>query len=132
MATRIEAVQAYRPRIIPGTTVQKRELVKLLSSRTGINESEAYAVLTELRDALIFYALSGRAVRLDGLGTYRPSMKVNGKINLSHRIDENIRSAINVSRDFRGEVRFKENIGKTSAELIALWNEDHPDDPVEL
>ena len=29
-----------------------------------------------------------------------------------------------------GHLTNADNIGKTSADLVALWNEDHPDDPV--
>jgi hypothetical protein len=32
--------------------------------------------------------------------------------------------------DFRGDIRNKEMIGKSSREFIARWNKEHPEDPV--
>jgi hypothetical protein len=29
---------------------------------------------------------------------------------------------------YKGEIQQRENIGKTSADLVALWNKEHPDD----
>jgi hypothetical protein len=37
---------------------------------------------------------------------------------------------INAPGAFKGEIQNRENIGKTTAELVALWNADHPNDPV--
>ena len=51
-------------------------------------------VIKELRDNIIEFLLSGRAVKIEGLGTW------------TH------------------------NIGKTGDELVRLWNEQQPDDPV--
>jgi hypothetical protein len=31
---------------------------------------------------------------------------------------------------FSGKIRNKRNIGKSTAEVIAMWNAEHPDNPV--
>ena len=49
----------------------------------------------------------------------------------AHRVDQDIRNAIDDLRDFQGEILLRENIGKTTLELIEMWNTDHPEDPVE-
>ena len=38
---------------------------------------------------------------------------------------------LRVNAGFRGKWINGENIGKSEAEIIALWNKAHPDDPVE-
>jgi len=39
--------------------------------------------------------------------------------------------ALNAEGAFRGHLVHGENVGKSSDDLVALWNRDHPDDPVE-
>ncbi len=122
MASHIQAVQTYGPHLIRGETVQQRELLKLLSTRTGLKESEVLAVLSEMRDAIIFYSRTGRGVKLYGMGTYLPYVKLDGSIRVSYRLNPELRYEINSTRDFRGEILNCANIGKTVAELIELWN----------
>ncbi len=131
MANKIRAIQTYGPRLMRGQTVRKRELVKLLSSRTGLNSSEISAVLEELRDAVLFYSLAGRGVRMDGLGTYLPYIKHDGSLVISYRPDPQIRKFLNVPGEFTGKIHNRESIGLTSDELVALWNADNPDDPID-
>ena len=41
-----------------------------------------------------------------------------------------IKAGLNRPGTFSGKVIHCEHIGKTADELVALWNADHPDDPV--
>jgi hypothetical protein len=129
MASRIKAINAYRPRIKPGRTVQTEQLVEHIASRTGLNAGEIYFVLMELRDAIVFFGLSGQGVKLEGLGTYLPNMRLDGSLDAQHRLDPAIRKGLN-RRAFTGTVLNRKHIGKTPDELVALWNADHPDDAV--
>ena len=131
MATLIQAVQEFGPQIVRGKTVQQRELLKLLSRRTGVHESEILSVLTEMRDAIIFFLQAGRGVKLQGIGTYLPYMKIDGRVRVSYRLGTQIRHEINDALDFQGEIKNRENIGKSTDELITLWNEAYPDNPVQ-
>ena len=81
MANRIKAINALRPRLKLGPTVQRRELTALISSRSGLTESTVHMVLLELRDAVAFYHHTGRGVKLDGLGTYLPNIGLDGTFN---------------------------------------------------
>ncbi len=51
------------------------------------------------------------------------------KVNI--KADKRITRAVNQEGAFRGELINAENIGKTGDELVAMWDIDHPDDPVE-
>src|SRR5690349_17926238 len=73
MAPRIKAVNAYRPRIEQGNTVQKPELVRALSHAPGLVEGSIDQSIKELRDQIIELNRAGRAVKVDGLGTFRPA-----------------------------------------------------------
>ena len=130
MAKQIQAVSAYRPRIVLGKRAETNDLVDFIARSTGLNEGTIRQVLTELRDATVFFSLRGQSVQLEGLGTYTPTIELDGTINVGHRADGYIKSHLNAPGAFQGEILQRENIGKTSADLAALWNADHPDDPV--
>jgi hypothetical protein len=131
MASRIKAINAYRPRIKVARTVQREELVRTIARRTGLDEGQIYYVLTELRDAVVDYNRAGMGVKLEGLGTYLPNMGLDGSLDVHYRQDAGLRLRLN-QEPFEGHVVNRENVGKTADELVALWNEEHPDDPVQV
>jgi nucleoid DNA-binding protein len=129
MASRIQAINAYRPRVKLGRRAENKELVEFIARSTGLNESGVSQVLLELRDAVVFFNRQGRAVKLEGLGTYTPSVDLEGQIKVSHRADSHLKRELN-DGDFRGDIERRENVGKTSDDLVTMWNDDNPDDPV--
>jgi len=130
MASKIQAVNAYCPRIKLGKTAAMDELVPYIADRTGLNEGTISIVLKELRDTVIFFARSGRGTKIEGLGTYLPTMDLNGRFSISHRLDAAIKNALNTPGAFRGQIEHRENIGQTADDLVNLWNTDNPTDPV--
>jgi hypothetical protein len=85
MAITIQAVNAYRPRIEQGNTVQKPELLRAASRATGIVEGTLDQSIKELRDQIIEFTRAGRAVKVDGLGRFSPSIDLEGKFAISFR-----------------------------------------------
>ena len=130
MATKIQAINAYRPRVKLGRRAETDELVTFIARSTGLNERGVRQVLLELRDAAIFFNQQGRGIQLEGLGTYSPSIDLAGTIKVSHRADTALKNALNAQGSFKGEIINRANIGKTGDELVAMWNTDNPDDPV--
>ena len=130
MAPRIKAVNAYRPRIEQGNTVQKPELIRAVSRATGIVEGTLDQSIKEVRDQIIEFNRAGRAVKVDGLGTFSPSIDLEGSLSISFRPDSAFANGLNVPGIFTGTVINRENIGKTSEELVIKWNEAYPEDPV--
>lgn len=130
MASKITAISAYRPRIELGPTVKQTELVQYIAGRIGLTEGTLEMVLKELRDAVIFYNRAGRGVKLEGLGTYLPNLKVDGTFDVEHRLDRDIKNALNAPAAFAGTLLNRDHIGRSADDLIALWNTEHPDDPV--
>ncbi len=86
--------------------------------------------MLELRDAVIAFNRQGRPVKLEGLGIYSPSIDLAGALKVGHRADTALTKALNTGAAYRGEVENRENIGKSSDDLLALWSAQHPDDPV--
>lgn len=130
MAYKIQAINAYRPRLDQGNTVKQPELLRTLSHGTGLLEGAVDHSIKELRDKIIFYCQSGRAVKVDGLGTWTPSIGLDGKINIQYRPDPAFNYRINMPGMFTGSIINREHIGKTGDELVDKWNEDNPEDPV--
>lgn len=131
MAKPIHAVQAYSPRIKKANTVTMDSVVKYISERTGFNRGEIYGVLFELHDTLFHYLYAGNSVKLEGLGTFATKIDITGTIKLVHWPDKKLVRRLNKEGEFIGEIVNKDMIGKKSADLIARWNEEHPDDPIE-
>ncbi len=131
MVTRLKAINAYRPHIERGKTVQMDELIRYIADRTNLNEGSVSQVLNELRDAIIFFGRAGRGVKLEGLGTYLPRIKRDGTFKWEYRVSKELKRGLNAPDTFVGTIVNKENIGKSTDELVALWNAEHPDDPVE-
>lgn len=130
MANRIQAVNAYGPKVKNGKRAETDDLVAFIARSTGLNESGVRQVLLELRDTVLFFNLRGQPVKLEGLGTYAPKVSLDGTMGVGHRADVALKNGLNQPGAFKGEIENSANIGKTSDELVALWNEAHPDDPV--
>ena len=130
MANLLQAIGAYRPKLVLGKSVKMKRLVEFISSRTGLNKGEIQIVLSELSETVTFFNKQGQGVKLEGLGTYLPGIDTKGTISISHRLDSSIKDALNAKGAYLGDINNRENIGKTNEEYIQMWNADHPDDPV--
>ena len=130
MATKIAAINYYRPRVVQGRNVEINELVGYLSGRTGLNEGEIRYVVTEMRDALTYFSTQGRGLRLEGLGIWRADIALTGEFRVLYRADRWLINALNAPRRFQGEIANRQYIGFSSAALVELWNTEHPEDPV--
>jgi hypothetical protein len=129
MASRISALNHYRPQIEYGDTADWREVAEFMESISTLNKSDIIGVLTGLQEAVIHFNSRGRGVKLEGLGTYLPNINYQGELDVAHRLDKRLKRELN-NGSFSGKIRNKKSIGKSAAEVIALWNAEHPDDPV--
>ena len=130
MANKMHALGAYRPRIIQGQTVQMPTLVRFIAATTGLNEGSITQVLLELRDSVAYHNALGQAVKLPGLGTFTPTVLLDGTYKVSIRPDPFLTHQLNGEGVSREKIANREHIGKSLAELIDLWNADHPEDPI--
>ncbi len=132
MAPRIKAINAYRPRVEQGNTVQKPELIRALSRATGLVEGSIDQATKELRDQIIEYNRAGRAVKVEGLGTFSPGIDLDGTLSINFRADPALNYGINIPGIFSGTIINREYIGSTSEDLVVKWNEEHPDDQIQV
>jgi hypothetical protein len=130
MAPKIKAIGAYRPRIEQGSTAQKPELLRSASRATGLVEGTFDLSIRELRDQIIEFCCAGRAVKVEGLGTWTPNISLDGKLDIQYRADNALVKGLNVPGVFTGKILNRENIGKTGDDLVAMWNEANPEDQV--
>jgi len=130
MAPRIKAIGTYRPRIDQGKTAQKPELLRVASRATGLVEGTLDLSIRELRDQIIEFCRAGRAVKIDGLGTWTPNLKMDGSFDIQYRADNALVKGLNFPGVFSGDIINSENIGKSGDDLVALWNEANPEDQV--
>ena len=129
MAHRIQAINAYRPRIDLGKTVQKPSFLRAISRATSLVEGTVDMAIKEMRDQVIEICRSGRAVKVEGLGRFEPVIDLNGMLSISYRPDPAFTYSLNQGT-FEGIVLNKENIGKTGDQLVEVWDHDNPDNQV--
>lgn len=130
MAHKIEAISTYRPRILQGNTVQREELISGLAHATSLVEGSVSLTLSELKYHILRHCLSGRAVKVDGLGIWSPSISLDGKLTIQYRPDLSLDYELNKPGAFTGNIANRPNIGKTSDDLVNMWNEANPEDLV--
>jgi hypothetical protein len=106
------------------------EVVEDISQQTGLSEGEILHGVYELRDAILNAHRLGKAVKIQGLGIYTPVMRMDGSLDIVFRPEVELLRSLNNPTKLHIEILNKTNIGKSSKELIAQWNKDHPDDLV--
>jgi hypothetical protein len=111
-------------------TVQKSEILRAVSRATSLVEGAVDQTIKELRDQIIEFFHCGRAMKVDGLGIFSPTMDLEGNISISFRADPAFGYGLNVPGIFTGTILNRENIGKTSDQLVQMWNESNPDDQI--
>ena len=132
MATLIQAVTAFRPRVSSKETIGLDILTLRLTRGSLVTRSIARMVLTDLSEEIRNALLQGHAVSLPGVGRYSVSIGTDGRLRPNVRVDNALRNALDAPGAFQGDIVRRDNIGLSTAEIVALWNEEHPEDPVEL
>jgi len=131
MTKKITAIRKYRPEIGRQPTKQMPQVVEDIAQRTGLNEGEIRFVVYELRDAILTAHRRGQSVKIEGLGTFTPTVRMDGNLDILFRPDADMLKQLNDPTRFYAKILNKSNIGKSADELIAQWNKEYPDDPVE-
>ena len=129
MAQATKMWQELGPKLASATPMQAEEIIDELVSTTNQSRGSILAVLSEL-DVVIEKGLkAGRIVKLPNGTSFRPTGKKDGSIHINLRLNPRITKAVN--SDFRGKWINATHINKSEEEMLVLWNELHPDDPIE-
>lgn len=132
MATLIQAVSAYRPRVLTNRVVDLDELAERLGRGSLVTPSLARMFLSDLSDELMYFLRTGASVRLPGIGVFRPELRIDGEMHTVIRMDRKLRRNLAHVNDFAGSVEGRAAIGLDVAAIKARWDTEHPDDPLVL
>jgi hypothetical protein len=130
MAKKITVIRKYRPEIKRMPTMQMPQVVEFIAQHTGLNTGEIIFVAYEVRDTILMAGSRGQAVKIEGLGTFTPTIRVDGSLDILYRPDPRMLVELN-NRKISARILNKKNVGKSADELVAQWNSEHPDDLVE-
>ena len=129
MAKKIQAWVAYGPRIELTKPMTEEELTENVVAATNQSKGSLMASLAEM-DVQIESALkAGRIVHLPNGMHLEPVGKKDGTVEIHVRVSPDLVKRVN--DNFRGTWRNAQNIGKSEAEIIALWDADNPTDLIE-
>lgn len=109
------------PRLKLEKPLETRELVRYINERSGFVASDVVGMLYELRDVLLNHLQNAKPVRLESLGIFSPSMRLDGSINIRFRPSKEFLKDLNAKTDtLTRRASNRKNIGKTLQDLAAL------------
>ncbi|MGC1378377.1 MAG: hypothetical protein WA821_19250 [Anaerolineales bacterium] len=128
---RLIAVNQLRPKIVSQNIVDHEAMSGRMSKNTTYNAEEIYGILRMYTKDILAALQAGETVKIDGVLTLVPNMKVGGEVDLALRGDRGATAALNNPTLWTADkVSNHANLGKDADALVAQWNKDHPDDPV--
>lgn len=130
MASKIKAINAYCPRIQLGAAATEERYMELITQRTTLSAGVVKNVQESEVETLIGLLLDGRPVHT-GIAIYTPSIDLDGSLEVKVKVDKRVLGELNTAGKFRGQISNTDSIGLSADDLVARWNEEHPDDPVE-
>lgn len=131
MAQKIQAIATFGPRIDLMEAADHKRFMELITQRTTLSAGVVKNVQESEVETLIGLLKEGRPVHT-GIAIFTPSINLNGEIDINVKVDKRVTSALNAESAFTGKLIHAENIGKTSEDLIALWNTEHPDNQISM
>ena len=130
MAIRLVAINLLRPRLKLTEAVGINEMAGLIAGRTSINRGTVKNILDELQASIIHFNKLGMAVNMQGIGLFSPKIALNGDITVQFRQNKELRNSMETHLEYVKTIINRDSVGKTPDELVALWNEENPSDPV--
>ena len=131
MAKLIQAFSKYCPKIDLGEAAEPQRFMELITQRTTLSAGVVKNVQESEVETLIGLLKEGRSVHT-GIAVFRPTIDAQGNLSVSVRVDKRIIGAMNVPGAFTGKVNNNANIGKSTEEIVDMWNENHPEDMIIL
>jgi hypothetical protein len=129
MARNIQVWATYGPKIVLGDPMTKEDIIENIVAATNQSKGSVLAVLAELDVQIEAGLKAGRIVHLPNGTHYEPIGKKDGSVDIGVRVSPELDKK--VKSGFRGKWLNSENMNKTEAEMIAIWNAAHPDDQIE-
>jgi len=132
MAKKIAVINKLRAKIVGQGVVDLEAMAKRVSKNTTFNAEEVNSMLRLFVQEAIAALQAGETVKIDDLLNLSANMKVGGKVSLGTRPDRGaIAGLSNPELWPASEVTNHANMTKTTDELLAQWDVEHPNDLVE-
>jgi hypothetical protein len=132
MAKILQAFRAYGPKLELGPMAELDELAEWMSSRTGVNKSEAMMMFQEMSEMFLAFNNRGVPVKIPGVGIFSPSIDRHGTVKNNFRADPALKKGSNAPDAYKGKIVNREHIGLDDAGYKELWDPDHLDDPLDI
>ncbi len=129
MASKIQAIRAYSPRIKLREAVSVDQFRSLVKERAALSLGIVRGVEECILEILVQKLAEGRPVHTE-FAIFTPGLNLDGSLRINVRMSRRVQRALEDPDVRQYEVRNARNIGKGGAELAQQWNADHPEDPV--
>jgi hypothetical protein len=130
MATLINAITAFRPRIVQGKPVSEEQYLELMTQRSALSAGIIKNVQECEMETVIALLRKGRPIHT-GSAIYTLNITLDGSYEVNVKLKKRMAQALNKPGAFRGKIANAENIGKTSGKLADMWDAKHPNDLVD-
>jgi hypothetical protein len=132
MSKKLTVLNQLRPKIISQELLDLEAMAGRMAKNTTYNAEEIYSILRLYVNDANAALQAGATIKIDGLVSMTPNMKVGGEVDIALRNDRAAIAGLNNPTLWTAaKVINHANLTKSSEELIALWNSEHPDDKVE-
>jgi hypothetical protein len=132
MSKKLTVLNQLRPKIISQELLDLETMAGRMAKNTTYNAEEIYSILRLYVNDANAALQAGATIKIDGLVSMTPNMKVGGEVDIALRNDRAAIAGLNNPTLWTAaKVINHANLTKSSEELIALWNSEHPDDKVE-
>jgi hypothetical protein len=130
MATVHDLIQHYRPELELEKPLTADEALEYLKEQTDLEEETIRKTLQAVNGMLFWHLVRGRPVELEGVGTIRPTIDLDGTIRAALDVDAGLVESMSEPDAYRAGINRRENIGISLQRMAQMWNSTHPDDPV--
>jgi hypothetical protein len=129
MAKLIQAYATYGPRIDLLAAAEPDEFMEMITQRTTLSAGVVKNVQESEVETLFSMLKRGQPVH-SGVAIFTPTVDAQGNLSVSVRVDKRLISRLNLPGAFKGKITNSENIGKTTDEIVYMWNQDHPENMI--
>ena len=108
------------PRLKLEKPLETRDMAKYIAERSTLSPPDIIAVIYALQDVLLYNLSIARPVRLEGIGIFRPSIKLDGTLQIRFKADKSLVRELNLQKNnLKHKITHRENLGKSLSELEA-------------
>lgn len=97
-----------------------KKLFEHIAGRSRLKRIQLQSVLDELNESIIYFINQGISVKIDGLGTFIPSIQRDGQVSINIQNDINCQKPLNAYGMFLVDETGDNCIDKTIEDIFAL------------